>query len=84
MRGSRVDDAAPATLLHAGYRSADAIKCRREIDRDDRLPFVGRELLDRRHELDAGIVDEHVDRAEVFFAKRDHLRDLGRLGHVGR
>jgi len=61
-----------------------AKKSRRQVDRDDRLPFIGRELLDRGDELDAGIVDENVDRAEGPFAERDHFRDLGGLAHVGR
>jgi len=45
--------------------------------------FSGGKLLDRRHELDAGIVDEDIDRAEGGFAERDHFGDLGGLGHVG-
>jgi len=40
-------------------------------------------LLYRRHELDAGIVDEDIDRAERLLAERDHFGDLGGLGHVG-
>ena len=34
-------------------------------------------------ELDAGIVDEDVDRTEGLLAERDHFGDLGGLGHVG-
>jgi len=37
----------------------------RQVDRQDCLPFVRRELLDRRDELDAGVVDQDVDRAEL-------------------
>ena len=51
--------------------------------RDDRVPLLDRKLLDRRHELDAGIVDEDIDRTEGLFAERDHFGDLGGLGHVG-
>ncbi len=83
MRRGRVDDAAPAALLHAGHGGANAMKRRRQIDRDDRVPFLDRKLLDRRDELDAGIVDENVDRAEGLLAERDHFGDLGGLGHVG-
>ena len=56
---------------------------RRQVDGDDRVPFVDGEILDVRHVLDAGIVDQHVDRAELLFRLRDHRVDLGRLGHVG-
>ncbi len=83
MRRGGIDDAAPAALLHAGHRGADGVKRRGQVDGDDRVPFLDRELLDRRHELDAGIVDEHVDRAEGLFAERDHFGDFGGLGHVG-
>jgi hypothetical protein len=41
------------------------------------------ELVDRCHELHAGVVDQDVDTAEGGFGLRDHLRDLGRLAHVG-
>ena len=33
--------------------------------RDDRLPALDRELLDRRHVLDAGVGDHHVEAAEA-------------------
>ena len=65
MRRGGVDDAAPAALLHAGHGGADAMEGRRQVDGDDLVPLLDREFLDRRHELDAGVVDEHVDRAEV-------------------
>ena len=84
MRRRRIDDAAPALFLHQRHGGADAVKCRRQIDRDDRIPFLDRKILDRRDELDAGIVDENIDRAERAFTERDHRRDLGGLGHVGR
>ena len=45
--------------------------------------FSGREILDRRDELDAGVVDQDVDRTEGLFGVRDHGGDLGGLGHVG-
>ena len=35
-----------------------------QVDRDDRVPALRRELLDRGGELDAGVVDEDVDPAE--------------------
>ena len=52
--------------------------------RDDRVPFLDREFLDRRDVLDAGVVDQDVDAAEGLLGRRDHRGDLGGLGHVGR
>jgi hypothetical protein len=46
-------------------RGADGVEGGGQVDRDDLVPFLDRELLDRRDELDAGIVDEDVDRAEL-------------------
>ena len=60
------------------------MKCRRQIDRNDRSHFsIGNSSIGE-DELDAGIVDENVDRAEGLLAERDHFGDLGRFGHVGR
>ena len=56
---------------------------------DDRLmamigvPFLDREILDVGHELNAGIVHQHVERAEILSRLADHGGDLGRLAHVG-
>ena len=45
-----------------GDGGADGVEGGREIDREDRVPFLDREILDRRDELDAGVVDENVER----------------------
>ena len=82
-RGGR-DDAAPAAPLHAGHRRPDGVEGGRQVDGDDLVPLLGRELLDRRHVLDAGIVDEDVDRPEGCLGLPDHAGDLVRLRHVGR
>ena len=50
---------------------------------DNRIPFLGREILDRRDMLDTGIVNEDVDRAELVGAAFIIRFDLGGLGHVG-
>ncbi len=78
-----VDDAPPAFLLHAGNGEADGVKGRRKVDRDDLVPFLDREFLDRRNVLNAGIVDEDVDRAELLIRLRHHPRDRIGIGHVG-
>ena len=41
-------------------------------------------ILDIRDELDSGIVDQNVERAEFLFSRADHVRDLGRFGHISR
>ena len=83
MRRGDLDDAAEAALLHAGQRMADGVERGAEIDRQDLVPFLRREILDRRDELDAGIVDQHVDRAMLGFDRRHHLGDVLGLAHVG-
>ena len=39
----------------------NGMKCRAEIDRHDRVPLCDRKIVDRRHMLDAGLVDEKTD-----------------------
>src|SRR5436190_16174627 len=65
VRRSDVDDSPPPLLLHGRQRDASRVKRSRQVDREDRIPFVDRKLLDRRDMLDAGVVDEQVDRAEA-------------------
>ena len=64
MGRGRVDDAAPLARLHARHRGADGMEGGRQVDGDDLVPFLDREILHRRDELDARIVDEDVDAAE--------------------
>ena len=51
-------------LFHLRHGGGNAVERRRQVDRQDRIPFGGRELLHRRGELDAGIVDQDVEAAE--------------------
>ena len=51
--------------LHAGQREPRGVERRAQVDRDDRVPLLDREVLDRRHVLDAGVVDQDVDAAEL-------------------
>jgi hypothetical protein len=78
-----VDDPAPALLLHRRNRQADGVKGAGEIDRQDRIPLLDRELLDRGNMLDAGIVDEDVDAAELAAREVDHGGDVAALADVG-
>ncbi len=84
MRRADVDDAPPLARLHAGHRRPHAVKGRGEVDGDDGVPLLDGKVLDGAHVLDAGVVDEDVDAAEIALGLGDHLRDLRRPQHVGR
>jgi hypothetical protein len=60
------------------------VEHRRQVDRDDLVPALHRELLHRRHVLDAGVVDQNVDAAELALGIGDHLGDLRRVADIGR
>ncbi len=67
MRRGDVDDAPPLALSSsAACAAADGVEGRGKVDRDDAVPLLDREFVDRRDMLDAGIVDQDVDRAELF------------------
>ena len=91
MNGEATSECADAVLMMRPHLRAfmPGTAARMAWNADDRLiamicvPFLDREFLDRRDVLDAGIVDEHVDRAERLLGGLDHVGDLGRLGHVG-
>jgi hypothetical protein len=44
------------------------VERRRQVDGDDRVPLLDRELLDRRDVLDAGVVDRMSTAPKVFSA----------------
>ena len=83
VRRGDIDDAPPAVLFHVGDREPAGVKGARQIDRQDRIPFVDRKFLDRRDVLNAGIVDEDIDAAEFFARLLDHRLDLVRVGDIG-
>ncbi len=56
---------------------------RAQVCGDDRIPFILGKFLDRRDELDAGIVDENIDGTGQLCRLRAHVIDLVRLGHIG-
>ena len=60
------------------------MKGRRQIDRQDRIPFCDRKLVEWGDELNPGIIDEHVELAVLRDGRSDHLGDRLRLGHIGR
>lgn len=71
-----VDDSTPVRLAHVRQRGARAEKYGREIERYDVVPPVGRELLDGRDELNAGVVHEHVAAAKVRDRLLEHSTDV--------
>lgn len=70
--------------LHQRDRGAHGMEGARQIDRDDLVPFLDREILDLLDMLDAGIVDQDIDGAEGLRRRFDQVGDLGGLRHVGR
>ncbi|MNH27825.1 hypothetical protein D3C79_879520 [compost metagenome] len=56
----------------------------RQVDGDDRIPALHREVFDRRHMLDAGIVDENVDAAELAHRVGEQVLDLRHVAEVRR
>ena len=54
-----------------------------EIDGDDGVPALDREILNARHVLDTGVVHQDVDLSEARVGVGQHGLDFGRLAHVG-
>jgi hypothetical protein len=59
-----------SALDHAAHHRLGQQEGRGEMGRDHAVPALGRKILDRRALLDAGVVDENLDRP---------VRPLGRL-----
>ena len=78
-----VDDAAPLFRLHAREGEARGVEGGRQVQRDDEVPFRGREVFHRRDVLNACIVDEDIDGAELLLHGAEHCLDLVGLRHVG-
>ena len=78
-----VDDAAEALLLHVRQRGGGAVEHGRQVQRDDGVPLLDREVLDRRGVLDAGVVDQDVDAAELAHRVVDQAAHGLALGQVG-
>ncbi len=70
-------------LLHVGHCQPAGVKGAREIDGDDRVPFVDRKFLDRIDVLNAGVVHQDIDAAEFGPGLIDHLLDLVGIGNIG-
>jgi len=77
-----VDHAPPAALLHARERRARGVEGRGEVDREDRVPALHGELVHGGDVLDARVVHQDVERAELLLGGLHHFEDLRRLRHV--
>ncbi len=74
MRPSRAD---------ACRQRAGGVEDAGEIDGDDVVPFVHRELLHRGDVLDTGVIDHDIDAAEGAFGIAHHRLDLPDVAQVG-
>ena len=82
----RVDDLAAAPRDHAGHDRLGEEERRREVRRDHAVPGLGREILDRRAVLDAGVVDQDLDRpvrALDACDERLHRGAVEEVAHLG-
>ena len=64
MHRAHVDDAAAALLVHVAQGCARGQEGAVEVDGQQPLPIVERQLLDRRDDLNAGIADQNIDSPE--------------------
>ena len=73
VHGARVDDPAPALLQHEGERGLGAVESRGQADRDDGVPLVLGEGVHWGHVLDAHIVHQDVEPAQVVVGVPYHI-----------
>src|SRR3954468_4844031 len=78
-----VDHPAEAPAHHRADRLAREPEGRRQVDVDDAAPFIVAQPHREVVRGDAGIVDEHQDRAEVVAYAREHLVGRRGIGNVG-
>ncbi|VVN14514.1 hypothetical protein PS647_04023 [Pseudomonas fluorescens] len=84
MHRGNVDHPAPALGAHARQAQAGAVEHRRQVDGDDRIPTLHRKLIHRCHVLNASVVDQNVDAAELALGVGDHVGNLRRIADIGR
>ena len=78
-----IDDLAAARRLHGRVDRLRAQEGAGEVGLDHAVPFREIELVRRLADVDAGIVDENVDAAELAADALDHGGDRGLVGDVG-
>ena len=73
MHGACVDDAPPALLQHEGQRGLCAVEGRGQADCYDGVPLVLGEGVHRGHVLDAHVVHQDVEPAQLIVSALDHV-----------
>ena len=82
--GRNIDDGAAARRSQQRHGALDAIEHGVDIDREGMAPFGIRNFLDGCAGIaDAGIVDQHVEAAEMGLGVVEQLRHLIRLADIG-
>ncbi len=61
VRRGNIDDPPPFAFFHAGYHRFGGIKGRRQVQRQNRLPFLVWEILNGRDKLNSCVVDQHIN-----------------------
>ena len=85
--GAVVDDAAAAGIL--GLHQPDGLlraeKRAGEVDQDDGIPLLERQVLHRNTGgVDAGVVEQQIEPAELLADLREETADFLGLAHIGR
>ena len=83
MHRGQVDDTAPVFGAHARQCQARGVKAGRQVDRQNGIPFIGRELLNRSGVLNASVVHQNIDAAKLGLCIGHHGFDLGRFAQIG-
>ncbi len=73
----------PVAFAHPRQRQSAGVEHRRQVDGEDGVPFLHRELIQRRHVLNAGVVHQNVHAAELAFGILHHVRYLARIAEIG-
>ena len=78
-----VDDVAAPALEHPVQSDSRELHHREQVDLGDQVDLGQRRLAERADELEAGVVDEHVDRPDRLLSLPDQAAPFLLLGEVG-
>src|SRR5439155_27379934 len=80
--GGDVEDVAAALLLEARREDVAAVDDAPQVDADDPAPVVDGDLADHAADGDAGVVDDHVDAAEIAIGAGGERLDVFEAGDI--
>lgn len=83
MHRGDVDDATPALRTHGGHGRAHRQEGRAEVDRQDGIPTLDREVLHRAGVLDTRVVDQNVRRPQCVASAGEQLACRFRVTQIG-